>query len=194
MREVDDEFVVLLRVHATRENLSELGGFIQQLAACFADDSRFRLSLRPVRRLGGPNDAALAVLDPEEEPRLEVLKSEAKKKGLTLHSGAFDSPGSLQGCYAAAANSLVVRSNGDLAKCTVAFHHPRNRVGVLLPDGGVRLDTEKMLGWLRGVFNEDDASLTCPMKGWADIDSSDASALGREPLINITASRDERWR
>jgi len=165
MRTEPEPFTVLLRVHATKDNLAALRGFIVQLGEAFAGDDRFRLSLRPVERLGGPNARQLAVLERGENEELARLKEAAEGRHVSLHPGPFAEPGSLQGCYASAANSYVVRSNGELAKCTVALRHPENRVGVLLDDGAVTLDAEKMMGWMRGVFSGESEALACPMNG-----------------------------
>jgi len=168
MREETEPFTVLVRVHATQDNLASLKPFIGQLAAVFGQDPRFRLSLRAVERLGGPNDPHLAVLDAQQAKELDSLKAAAGEAGLAIHAGPFAEPGALQGCYASAANSYVVRSNGELAKCTVALRHPENRVGVLHQDGSVSLDSAKMLGWMRGVFSGDRETLSCPMNGFVE--------------------------
>ena len=66
-------------------------------------------------------------------------------------------------CYAAKANSLLVRSNGRLGKCTVAFDDERNDIGFLSDDGRIVIDQDKLRPWLRGfeTLNVDDTG--CPL-------------------------------
>ena len=70
----------------------------------------------------------------------------------------------LEICYAARANAFVVRSDGRVAKCTVAFQDDRNTVGRLTEDGGLIIDHERHLPWLRGLISGDSAELTCPAR------------------------------
>lgn len=68
-------------------------------------------------------------------------------------------------CYAAKPNSLLVRADGRLAKCTVAFDDDRNTIGKIMPDGTLVVDNEKLAPWVRGLTDFDEGSLTCPLQG-----------------------------
>lgn len=169
LRSIPDDFSALLRLHVTRENQQSLDQLLCALAQELQGDRRFSVMFKAIRRFGGPNDSELPVLLPEqEEPILDRLLARATALGLTNQQNVFAQPGMLQGCFASALGSYVVRSTGELAKCSVALGHPNNRVGVLCPDGTVALDSEKMTGWLRGALNGEPESIECPMKGWAD--------------------------
>ena len=134
MRSVARDFEVLLRLHVTRANLASIEKLLGELASTFGGDLRFRLMLKAIRRFGGPNDTSLPVLPRDREQEvLDQLCRKALALGLTLRQRPFEQRGILQGCYAAALGSYVVRSNGDLAKCTVALRHANNRVGTLKP-------------------------------------------------------------
>ncbi len=159
----DLDFKIRLRIHVDRENRVEIPALLESLAAEIGGDERFEVFLRPVSRLGGPNDDTLPVLGGEETAVVEELRQLAAEVGLTVHV-----PGGEKPCYAAAANSFVIRSTGEIAKCTVAFQHPNNRVGQLHPDGRATLDNGKINGWVRGLFSGDAEELRCPMKGFAD--------------------------
>lgn len=56
-------------------------------------------------------------------------------------------------CYAAKPNSLLVRSNGRLGKCTVAFEDERNDIGYIRPDGTIEVNQMLWRQWLRGSSN-----------------------------------------
>ena len=67
-------------------------------------------------------------------------------------------------CYAAQANSIAIRADGSLAKCTVALGDSRNRLGHITSDGLLKVDTEKWRVWLAGFARReyDWAELACP--------------------------------
>lgn len=69
-------------------------------------------------------------------------------------------------CYAAKPNSLMIRADGTIGKCTVLMDDPRNRVGQLNPDGTVQLDADKIGStWMRGFKSGDSMELGCPAQG-----------------------------
>lgn len=74
-------------------------------------------------------------------------------------------------CYAAKPNSLVVRGDGSIAKCTVLFDDPRNRVGTINADGTVELDAKTINSvWMRGFSSMDPMELGCPAQNLGPID------------------------
>jgi uncharacterized protein len=173
LRSLPDAFQVLLRLHVTRENQEAIECLLGELAQEFAGDSRFSVMFKAIRRFGGPHDKELPVLPADQETQvLARLLTTAVEMGLNQQQDVFAQPGILQGCYAAALCSYVVRSTGELAKCTVALGHPNNHIGFLRPDGTVSIDSAKMRGWLRGTLNGEPESVSCPMKGWSDGASS----------------------
>lgn len=68
-----------------------------------------------------------------------------------------DAEGSDYVCYAAKANSWVIRSNGRVQKCTVDLYSEKNSIGSLLENGEIRVDEEKLRRW---IFAE---SKACPL-------------------------------
>lgn len=66
-------------------------------------------------------------------------------------------------CYAAKPNSLLIRSNGRIGKCTVAFDDDRNDLGYLDDDGKVVINQEKLAPWFRGIEVLDTQMTGCPM-------------------------------
>ncbi len=68
-------------------------------------------------------------------------------------------------CYAAKPNSLLIRANGRIGKCTVAFADDRNDIGHIAEDGSVDIDNKKVLPWIRGLSTFEPAMLSCPLVG-----------------------------
>lgn len=165
LRALERDFSVTLRVHVDRENAALVRQFIDQCAEAFAADRRYEIFIRGLGRLGGANDASLSVLEKAEgEPVYEELKAYARTRGLrTLEFSSED-----QVCYAARANSFVVRADGRLNKCTVSLEHTNNQVGRIREDGTVEVDAPQVLAWMRGLQSGDAGELKCPMKGLAD--------------------------
>ncbi|HSF14078.1 MAG TPA: radical SAM protein [Vicinamibacteria bacterium] len=162
-------FELVVRIHVTRENQDAVRLLLCECSRVFGRDRRFTFFVRPLSRLGGPNDMSLPVLDAEESlSTIAGLRDEAGSLGLARLGDASGGEGPNPVCYAAAANSFVVRANGELAKCTVALNDGRNRVGVLHEDGTVDIDGTKMAPWLRGLFSGDETELHCPKLAFAD--------------------------
>lgn len=162
-RDSDLEFLFRLRVHVDRENRRALPGFLERLGSEVGGDDRFVLIVRSVDRWGGPNDAALPILEGEELAVVDELQRIARGFGLKLSETKEP-----EACYAAAANSFVIRSTGEIAKCTVALRHANNRVGRLRVDGTATIDNVKINGWVRGLFSGDPEELACPKWGFAE--------------------------
>lgn len=162
---LEREFTITIRVHVDRENAQAISQFIDECANAFGADSRFEMFIRGLSRLGGPNDASLAVFERREgETVFQELRSYARSRGLrTMQMSPSDSV-----CYAARANSYLVRANGRLNKCTVSLEHPNNQVGHIREDGTVEVDAQKLVMWMRGVWSADPAALKCPMRGYAE--------------------------
>lgn len=162
----DLDFLVLLRLHVTRANLAALPEFVDELTDTFLFDRRFRLFVKAVEHFGGPHDAEVETLPHADSvAAVAALESRARRR---LGSDAVV-PNSTDDhiCYAAHANSLIVRADGSIAKCTVALRDPRNSIGRIEEDGALRLDQERLRPWLRGVEDFDPHTLSCPLHGMA---------------------------
>jgi uncharacterized protein len=180
LRGMDREFTITIRVHVDRTNAEAIPRFIDECAAEFGGDSRYEMFIRGLSRLGGPNDAALSVFEKEAgEVVFEGLRAYARSRGLrTMVVPVSDSI-----CYAAQANSFVVRANGRLNKCTVSLEHPNNQVGHIREDGTVQIDTPKMMQWMRGLQSGNAKELQCPMKGYAE-----PGSMGGERAVRLAVS------
>lgn len=151
---------VTLRVHVTPENLSVMPNFLARLRDVFLDDDRFSVNLKPVAQLGGPNDATLKTLD--KGTRRQTLA----RLNAILQTGENEHPPPDNACYAARPNSLMIRANGMLGKCTVSLTDPANDLGRLRPDGTLEMRNDRLIPWLRGWENGDRQALRCPADGF----------------------------
>jgi sulfatase maturation enzyme AslB (radical SAM superfamily)/CHAT domain-containing protein/tetratricopeptide (TPR) repeat protein len=181
LRESERDFTVTIRIHVDRENVHAIPPFLEECASSFGTDPRFVVFLRALSRLGGPNDACLPVFEEGEgESTLGVLRGRARDLGLRVQGA--ESERTI--CYAAKANSFVVRADGRLNKCTVALDHPNNQVGRIFENGTIHVDSAKLGSWMRGVWTGNSSERSCPMMGYAD----PATARGRPlaaPLVSL---------
>jgi uncharacterized protein len=181
---------VLIRMHfdpSTLERLLGEDGFVRQVVRCFAHgDTRFRLHFHAVHPLGGPNDKDIPVFRSyvDEKAAIDRLTAEAIAAGCSLEQLVQYSTDVRTGesgqtvCYAARANAFVVRSDGRVAKCTVAFEDDRNTVGKLTENGDLVIDQSRHLPWLQGLVSGDPLALTCPalVYLWNNVDGSAKAA------------------
>lgn len=151
---------VVLRLHLTAENTRSIQALVERLVCEFGGDDRFWVFFKPVSRLGGPNDASLPILGEEEAERLKCRLAGTAAPRLQVFNERFDRGPYV--CYASKANSLAVRADGTIAKCTVALSDESNRVGRLLEDGRIAFDRERLMSWLRGLESLDPGELACP--------------------------------
>lgn len=165
---------VLLRVHLTPDNLPFMPEFLVQIRETFLWDSRFQVLLKPVEHLGGPNDDKMEIISDEVRPRIL-----AELEAIVLDGAGVDRLYSApQICYASRPNSLMIRANGLIGKCTVALSDPANTIGRLLPDGSLQIDNARLRPWLRGWATRDRATLECPYAALPIV------AVARNPLLH----------
>jgi uncharacterized protein len=165
IRRGDAPVSVVLRVHLTPAGLPRMPDFLARVRDTFLSDARFSVLLKTVERLGGPHDADLEILDKRSRP--EVL---ARLNAVLATSGrpasCPDAGPDAVVCYAARPNSLVIRANGRLGKCTVSLDSPHNDLGRLRPDGTLDIRNDRLGPWLRGWETGDRDALHCPADGF----------------------------
>ncbi|MCY1528989.1 radical SAM/SPASM domain protein maturase [compost metagenome] len=160
IRDSDLEVSILLRVHLTPENAQSVRELAVMLRTEFLHDRRFSVFLKPIENLGGPNRASISSLsDDERAPRLgelyRILYGDQP-------SSAASKKENLEICYASRPNSLVIRADGRVQKCTVLLSKDHNTVGHLTHDGRIQLDRGLMSKWMRGYETADLNVLRCP--------------------------------
>jgi uncharacterized protein len=172
---------VLLRLHFDASSVDAMveSGFLREIARRLAgDDERFVVHFHPLESFGSASKAELAFFadHQSESDAIDRLLAEAQAAGICGEQLPQSNPDALPTgesghvvCYAASSNSFVIRSDGRVSKCTVAFDDERNVVGRILPTGDLEIDHNKHLPWLRGLISGDQASLGCPAAGliWA---------------------------
>jgi uncharacterized protein len=162
---------VLLRVHLTPDNLPFMPEFLVRLRETFLGDKRFQVLLKPVEPLGGPNDGMMRIIPQEARPRILAELEAIVVEQQAVPDRLFSAP---EVCYASRPNSLVIRANGIVSKCTVALSDPANAIGRLLPDGSLEIDNARLRPWLRGWVSRDLAAVGCP---YAELPDREPSLL-----------------
>ena len=109
------------------------------------------------------------VIQTENNAQLEegIIVQKAKNAGESAGSQRSNSEhaGAPYICYAAKANSLLIRSNGRIGKCTVHFDDERNDIGYLSDAGKIVIAQDKLRPWLRGLETLDTDITGCPIHG-----------------------------
>lgn len=153
-------FNVIVRVHFHPVNIGSIEKMVAALPVEIKADKRFHFYFKAIHHLGGKNDNEFKVVGYKGEAEAaDRLRRMAESYGINN----FNLKDSNYVCYASAANSFVIRPNGDLGKCTVALYDPRNSVGHITEDGSLILNNEKIRPWLTGLVTGDEKIRSCPM-------------------------------
>ena len=152
------DFSIIIRVHFFVDSYTELIPLLQQIDEFFLIDKRFKIFLKAIQRLGSKNDTNIKCIMPDEEIKIKNYLQQY----ISNKQQIFDIDVSTFVCYAAEPNAMIIRSNGDINKCTVVSNAPYNKVGKLNPDGTLSIDSKKFLAWSKGFQNKDTSCLNCP--------------------------------
>jgi uncharacterized protein len=155
---------ILLRIHFTVETLHLFSPLIEDIRKEFTNDSRFSIFFKAIEHLGGPNDSSFKIFS-ELEKKKAIQYLQNKLFGENIDSTQNHLIMDDYVCYAAQPNSLVIRSNGDVGKCTVALYDERNKIATLEPDGTLKVIPGRLAPWVRGIETLDPAALACPLVG-----------------------------
>lgn len=183
-----EEFEIQIRIHVRRDNYNSLVTLVERIARTFGADRRYTLDFEHLRDLGGEGGKtvnrplSLAELG-EVEASLRGLHNgivagdpgtgeRASTPAIGLSSAAIGEvkpqpgPGAAPYiCYAAKPNSLLIRADGRIGKCTVALTDDRNTIGRVNPDGTLTIDNDRLRPWVRGLATLDARALECPLSG-----------------------------
>lgn len=162
MHETDLQFIANLRVHYRPENWQALFPLLDDIKENFGGDYRFRVVFNPIVRMGGKNDDKITKITRKDKEDI-AAQLYARVGQNTMEGPAAEATEGMHAvCYAATANSLVIRSNGSVNKCTVALNDDRNDVGRINEDGTFTLHRDKYLPWMKGLETQDPFALSCP--------------------------------
>jgi len=168
---------VTIRVHFDASSwpiLVEHPSFVDTIIETFVrHDPRFKLHFNPVENWGAGSGEGIKFFASRQDSRaaLRDLLARLSKSGLgpsqvpQLGQGPATGEPGCAVCYAARANAFVIRADGGVSKCTVAFDDDRNVVGRLTKEGELIIDHELHTPWIRGLVSGDAADLACPAKG-----------------------------
>ncbi len=191
---------VLIRMHFDPTSLERLlgaAGFVRRVATSFVkDDERFRFHFHTLGRWGGAKDVETPVFPSsvDERAAIDKLIDEALAGGCAPTQFAQHRRDAALGesghaiCYAARANAFVIRSDGRVAKCTVAFEDDRNAVGRLSENGDLVIDQSKHLPWLQGLISGDAGALSCPARAYLWSKREPSTKAARAPAAVATAN------
>jgi len=152
------EFEVILRVHFTPDGKKNPEGVVTLLANKFGNDSRFKVNLKAIE-----DYSVDSMRKPDHTDRCDE-RNYVKRVNLLMPRGMpveFDD----HICYASRPDSLVVRPDGSLAKCTIAFQDEAHCIGKINQDGTIDVDGGKFSAWIRGFETLESGALKCPLQG-----------------------------
>jgi uncharacterized protein len=171
-RDAVGQFEITLRVHISPNSADRIMRLVDMIAEAFGRDLRYRIFLKEVSRFGGPNDEYISLLTPR---RARELSASIRERCSGIIPVGMDDEYPDYVCYAAKLNSLLIRSDGRIGKCTVALNDADNIVGILKRDGSIALDRTKLMKWAGGLFTGSREQLNCPLAFTRKQNSSDVS-------------------
>jgi len=151
---------VTLRVHFTPDSFLRLDPLINAINDEFASDKRFCVYFKDIGRLGGSSDDSIRLFP---NPSIAQVRTFLNTKLTNPAQAASLDADESYICYASKPNSLLIRANGQLGKCTVALYDDRNNLGRLNPDGTLQIDQNTLRGWMRGFVALSESELSCPL-------------------------------
>lgn len=152
---------ILLRAHYSESNYESLPELLQMLSVICTADDRFKVHIKSIENMGGPNAEHIGKWN---DCRRTELYDQLSKFLPTSSVTTFNDDEYI--CYASKPNWLVMRADGSLAKCTVAFSAPLNNIGTINKEGKVDIDQDKAAYWMRGLFSGNQAELHCPARSY----------------------------
>lgn len=148
------DFHIKLRIHVTDLNQDGVEKFLALYEKHLSSDSRFSLFFKAIENLGG-NQNTVSQLIGKKSAASFVSELNVRYYGKTK------SPNYI--CYASKPNSIAIRADGSLNKCTVALKDDVNRIGHINKDGTLTIQHQKFGSWISGFDTLDKWRLGCPL-------------------------------
>lgn len=189
----DLDFHITLRMHLHEDNIEDVMDVLSPIMnENFARDRRFVLHPISVGNYGGAYEknnikgtsrktaaeVRNIVLD-----RFNAIRNEGKAPQITAAPASGTASEGLDTvCYAAAANSFGIRSDGNLVKCTTALHDDKNKIGRITESGELEIDSALVKLWMGGFLSGKAGELSCPLHMVKKLDNPNG-----KKVISITA-------
>ena len=158
--EMDDPFDVTLRIHVSASNQDSVRRLLDRINEQLAPYGKFRIHFHRISDLGGSGGKTVTELTWGAYKK--ILGDLTGRSSVEASSeAALSEAGEI--CYAAKTNSLLIRADGRVGKCTVALYDPRNDVGTLAQDGTIQFHDDRLRLWFEGFRNFDPDTLGCPL-------------------------------
>lgn len=159
LRNTNLDFEIILRIHVHIDNIKNIKLLLDDLINNFSYDNRFKILIKGIFGWqGASRDVYRLVAKKSFFQEIESLKLYLQDK---IQLAYKDKANSM--CYAAMANSLVIRADGSIAKCTVALDNPKNNIGKINPDGSLSINNNLYNKWTESLINDDLKGMQCPM-------------------------------
>lgn len=154
-------FNLCVRTNYDLDSLPSMDAWLDELCELVGSDPRVRIDFCPIWADPDRIDVSLA-MGSEKQRTYSDLLMKATSRGLRTNAPDYIRLGGLV-CYAGKANSLAIRSDGRINKCTVALNSDYNQVGRLLPDGNIEIDVDLFSKWTGSGLEEDQVCQNCSM-------------------------------
>jgi uncharacterized protein len=156
------DVTVQLRIHYDKKTALSLAPLVDMIINDLLPSGCFNVDFHQIEQLGGSGDDSIQMATSSEH---DLIRELAVKVKAASSAGQATVAEDIENyvCYAAKANSFVVRSDGRLGKCTVALNDSRNDIGRLNLDGTIEVFNERFTPWIRGLFTGDSDTLACPL-------------------------------
>ncbi|NVI84315.1 radical SAM protein [Janthinobacterium sp. BJB401] len=157
------QFQIVLRIHLHKDNVESVKLLLDKIYHEFYSDERFSIFFKAVGDWGGDRVKEMNLMMSSAEV-IAGLNTYLTQLGWYLPRTSEVIESTVRACYAALPNSFVIRADGSLAKCTVAFNDERNGVGKINSDGTLTIENKAMQSFMRGFQSMNPLDLLCPIK------------------------------
>lgn len=161
LHETSLPFKILIRIHVRKSNEDSLLHLISRAKRELQGDERFQFGFHEVADLGGPNKGQFEITDPHFYHRAVKRLTERLSPMFAVED--MRQSDLLYICYAGKPNSLFLRPNGIIGKCTVALDDDLNKLGELREDGRIYVSGTKLKAWSEGFRTLNREALSCPL-------------------------------
>lgn len=160
MHHTSFDFELIIRVHFTIDNFHLHKSLVEKINTTLAGDKRIKIYFKAIERLGGSNDDLIKQLRHSQKKEIkEQLDSLLLDKEQQFSLDTEDRP---YICYASQPNSLLIRADGKLGKCTVALNNDKNNIGHITDQGELVIN-QNLQTWIQGLETLDPQTLACPL-------------------------------